>query len=195
MEKNKTANRHIEDCYMCRPTQQKFNEAVTSYIEKIFSQQIESGFTYILLDQAISPNNTQVIHRYFKKAKMIIVTRDPRDMYVDDVRWGENLEKDLNSEEAGLRYALKQKALREGIVIDKDILTISFENLCLEYDNSVKKIEDLIGLTSKNHVTPKKYFKPEVSSKNVGIWKNEYEKYRKAIDKIYEIIPQYCTQK
>lgn len=191
--KIKLANRKMKPSHFACPTHEEFNKATQEYFLELFQEHAKDGEkTYILLDQAISPNDTQVIHRYFKEAKMIIVDRDPRDMYIDDMLWGENLDSDTHTRAAGERYVLRYKALRSSMVLDKDILYIRFEDLILNYADSVEKIEHFLGFDSANHLQKNTFLKPEKSAKNIGIWKKYYEQYKDALDAITEGLPEYC---
>lgn len=191
--KIKLANRNMKPSHFAHPTHEEFNQATQEYFRELFENHAKDGEkTYIILDQAVSPNDTQVIHRYFDSAKMIIIDRDPRDMYIDDMLWGENLDSDVHTKEAGQRYALRHKALRSSMVLDKDIIYIRFEDLILDYENSVKEIEEFLGFDSADHIQKHTFLKPEKSAKNIGIWKQYYEKYKDALDAIAEELPEYC---
>lgn len=191
--KLKTANRNIPYCYFAHPTQERFNDATKKLFEQLFQQQKKEGFTDIILDQAISPNNPSVIHRYFNNAKMIIVDRDPRDMYVDDMMCGVMYDKDYTSAEAGKRYADRQKQLRVSIPAnDADVLYIRFEDLIINYDKTVDTILQFLNLSTADHVDQYKYLKPEISRKNIGIWKTKYDECKGAIDAIRVSMPKHC---
>lgn len=191
--KFKTANRNIAQCYFAHPSQDQFNQATKRYFNRLFENKV-SGIEnpFIILDQAISPNNTQVIHRYFSKAKMIIIDRDPRDMYVDDIQWGDNLDKNYQTKAAAERYVKRAKALRNEIHLDNDILYVRFEDLVVNYDETCLKVLSFLGLEEKDHVLKKKFLKPEVSIKNVGIWRRFYKECHEAIDTIYAALPDLC---
>lgn len=192
--KLKIANRSMKPSYFAHPTHEEFESATQEYLETLYSNHcMDNNKTYVILDQAVSPNNTQVIHKYFKKSKMIIVDRDPRDMYVDDFNWVENLDKNPETEEAGKRYAMRQKALRESIPTDdKDILYVRFEDLILDYNNTTKKILEFLGVSEEQHIDRQKYLQPEKSAKNIGIWKQYYDKYKDALDAIAAEVPELC---
>lgn len=193
--KLKIANRkHLLPTYFAKPTQEEFNVATQDYFEKLYADNTRDIDTpFIIMDQAVSPNNTQVIHRYFKNAKMVIVDRDPRDMFVDDmVNWGENLDDDCHSAEAGMKYVLRQKALRSSMELDTDILYIRFEDLILNYEETTQKLLCLLGFSADDHINKNKYLKPELSSKNIGIWKKHYGEYKDAIDVISRELPELC---
>lgn len=188
--KFKTANTNIATCYFSHPTQEQFNEATKRYFSRLFEGHgALDGQSFIVLDQAISPNNTQVIHRYFEKAKMIIVDRDPRDMYVDDIQWGENLDRHYQTKEAALKYVKRARALRQNIVLDNDILFIRFEDLVVDYEETISKVLSFLGIDRSSHINKYKFFKPEKSIKNIGIWRNYYDSCKDAIDTISELLP------
>ncbi len=187
--KFKTANRNIETCYFAHPTQEQFNNATKKYFSRLFDNHVGDGRSFIILDQAVSPNNTQVIEKYFNKAKMIIIDRDPRDMYVDDIQWGENLDKNFQSREAALKYVRRAKALRDDIELSENILYVRFEDLIINYDETRLKILHFLGLNVEDHILMKKYLKPEVSIKNIGIWRKFYPECKEAIDAIAEELP------
>lgn len=191
--KLKTANRNIATCYFAHPTQERFNEATKNYFNELFEDKIsEIEGNYIILDQAISPNNTQVIHRYFHKSKMIIIDRDPRDMYVDSIQWGDGMEKQYQTKDAAMRYVLQAKALRDNIILDDDILYVRFEDLIIKYDETRLRILQFLGLEENDHINKKKFLKPEVSIKNIGIWRKFYKECQAAIDTIKEELPELC---
>ncbi len=178
------------------PTHDQFDQATQAYFEELYAQMAEkNGAEHIILDQAVSPNNPDVIHRYFKKAKLIIVDRDPRDMYVDDiVNWGERQDDAPETAQAGSRYVLRQLALRERIPEDADVMYVRFEELILNYDATVSAIGEFLGFDASMHIRKGMYLKPERSAKNIGIWKQHYEKYRDALDVITSQLPHLCYE-
>lgn len=191
--KYKTANRNMEPLCFSHPTQKQFNEATQWFFEELFKKyNKDAEHSYILLDQAVSPNNPAVIHRYFKDSKMIIVDRDPRDTFVNEYRAVCYLDDDYNTVEGGHRYALRQRALRSGLIDDKDILYVRFEDLIINYEESKKKIADFLGIPLENHIYPKRFLKPEVSIKNIGLWKSYYDEFKYLIDTIEKELPDLC---
>lgn len=196
--KLKVANRKkLLPCYFAKPTQDEFNVATQEYFAKLYEDKIKGlDGAFVIMDQAVSPNNTQVIHRYFKKAKMIIVDRDPRDMYIDDiVNWGENLEDDRSTAAAGMRYVMRQHALRDSMVLDTDILYIRFEDLILNYEETTDRLLAFLNLTREDHLQKQRYLKPERSAKNIGIWKKYYAEYKDALDVITQELPDLCYER
>lgn len=192
----RTANRNIAQCYFSHPSQERFNKATKRYFDRLFEEHAqEDKKTYIILDQAVSPNNTQVIHRYFNESKMIIIDRDPRDMYCDEILWGEKFDSNYRTKEAALNYVKRQRALRDSTVFDSDIIKVRFEDLVLDYDTTVKKVLDFLGLDERVHINPKKYLKPEKSAKNIGIWKKYMDDCGDAIEVIANELPDMLYER
>lgn len=190
--KIKTANRNIATCYFSRPSQEQFNMATQKFFDRLFEAHFKGDVTHIILDQAIPVNNTQVIHRYFKNAKMIIIDRDPRDIFCDEIKNGERLDQDGRTIEAARKYVVRSKAMREGIELDDDIMQVRFEDLIINYDVTRLKVLNFLGLQESDHINKKSFLKPEVSIKNIGIWRKYYEECHEAIDYIEKELHGQC---
>lgn len=187
--KLKTANRNTEICYFSHPSQEEFNKATQNYFNNLFANYVKNDdVNFIILDQAVSPNNTQVIHRYFKKSKMIIVDRDPRDIFVDEIQWGVNLDQ-YETKEAAERFVNKTKKLRSNIIYDEDIFRIQFEDLVINYDETVRRVFAFLDIKEEDHIEKMKYLNPSKSIKNVGIWRKFYSSCKSSIDTITESLP------
>ena len=191
--KLKVTNRNIETCYFSHPTQEQFNEATKEFLDKLFEERVKSSnCMHVILDQAVSVSNPDIIHRYFNKAKLIIVDRDPRDMYCDDVNWGDNMDDHYETKEAAERYIIRAKAQRENIKADADVLYLKFEDVIINYDETRKKICEFLGINVNDHVAKGKYLKTEVSIKNIGIWRKFYPTCKEAIDVLEAELSNLC---
>lgn len=191
--KFRTGNRSLTPLHFSHPSSEQFYEATQWFMEAIFAERVRGKDNpYIILDQAVSPSNTQVIHKYFKNSKLIIVDRDPRDMFANEYRWGCYLDNDYNEIKGGHNFAIRQRALRDTMVFDKDVLYIKFEDLIVDYDNTKAKIMEFVGLTEVDHLCPKKFLKPEVSIKNIGLWQKYHGELGVALDVIGEELPDLC---
>ena len=192
--KLRVANRrNIATCYFAHPTQEQFNTATKAYLDGLFASRAGTmGCTHVILDQAISVSNPDAIHRYFNKAKLIIVDRDPRDMYCDDVNWGDNMDDNYETKEAAERYVLRARVQREKIKEDPDVLYLKFEDLIINYEDTRKKICDFLGVSVEDHIARGKHLKTEVSIKNIGIWRKFYPTCKEAIDILEAQLADLC---
>lgn len=71
-------------------------------------------------------------------------------------------------------------------------LMIRFEDLINDYENSITTICDFLGIDKSHHINKGKYFIPEVSRKNIGIYKNYHD--QRVMDKIKEELGEYCYE-
>ena len=70
------------------------------------------------------------------------------------------------------------------------MLAVRFEDLCLNYKKTVRKIEKFLGLKSAEHVFPKMFFNPINSIPNINYW--EQVDCRVDIARISLALPEYC---
>ena len=138
------------------------------------------------MDQLVPSSNIERYIRYFNSIKVIVVDRDPRDVYLFEMirlrgtivpheikkfcewyRWTRSLDKNrINKQNPNIKY-------------------IYFEDLIYHYDDTKNDIIKFLGLDIKNHVNKFKFFKPEVSEINTRLWEttNRYDKEIKYIEK------------
>jgi hypothetical protein len=57
-----------------------------------------------------------------------------------------------------------------------NLLIVNFNDFICDYDLVSKKINYFLGLKTENHVLKHKYFNPNISIKNVGLYKNFKDK-------------------
>lgn len=187
------ASRRQRKIYFAHPTETEFLEATRNYIEELFKDISSNGEKIVVLDQALPPDDLYFTNRYFRSCKNIIVERDPRDMYVTDIIDMDVVAKKKGSLESGIKFVNYFKTLVEKTNIGKDeCLRIRFEDLVLNYDQTILKINGFLNLDPEKHMFKKSYLNPDRSCKNVGIYKKYYDKYKEAIDYIYTELKDYC---
>lgn len=190
--KFRVANRNVRKSVFSQPDENFFIEQTRNYIESLFSQLSDDNKT-IILDQALPPDDLYFTHRYFRNCKNIIITRDPRDMFINDLLDLDFIWKKKELVNAGKQFVIFYKGLVKKTKIGEDpCLIIRFEDLCLNYEQTTSKISSFLKLDSNNHLEKKVYFNPDVSKHNVGIYRKYYDKYKDAIDYIYSELKDYC---
>lgn len=142
----------------------------------------------LVLDQFISLGNSDIdwLRKYLDDFKWIAVYRDPRDRYV----WGKSRNTDntksVNRFIDWYRYQVEPyKNLK-----DKYFKLICFNDLIINYDRVKEETEQFLGLDAKLHTKKYQYLNPEISSKNVGIYKTY--KNQDEIKEIEENLSEYC---
>mgnify|MGYP003978271425 FL=1 len=167
--------------YFSKPSRNKFVTETRKYLINLFRQYAkDNNLDAILLDQAISISSVEQSMKYFDNLKLIIVDRDPRDVYVDMIKGKFLLSYDILKTGNVDKYIKWHKKVRDNVEND-NILYLKFEDLVYNYKDSVERISKFIG-SDFTHINQNKYFVPEISVNNIGIWK-QYSK-QEEINKI-----------
>ncbi len=118
-----------------------------------------------VMDQLMPPIAASTFFKYVNDGCAIIVDRDPRDMFLN-LNMGVDCECVPRNGNDFVKYHKLWWGNRENC--DK-VLYIMFDDLIYKYDETLKKIEQFLGI--KNHIRKKQYFKPEKSINNTQIFK------------------------
>lgn len=168
-----------------------FENKTKEYFLELFNcRNMNQNVTFVIYN-AFEPFNPQEAIRLFDSAKAIVIDRDPRDIYLAALKHPlpNDVPKNLDI------FISRFKIFRHKINIDKDnklVLYLNFEDLVLNYEETLNKLFIFLGEDKSIHKYPKKYFDPEVSKKGVGMWKNVDGQLKKDIDKIYSELKDYC---
>lgn len=170
-----------------------FYTATKRYLNDLLSnfESVNDTTETIVMNNAFEPFNPARSLRYFDNAKCIIVRRDPRDMYVT----GENHSKLYSKISHGQKVEnfIKRFEMQErntDKTPHKDIMFLQYEELILDYENTVKKIFNFLEIDESLHTRKRKFLNPEESKKFIGIYKN-FEN-QKDIQLIEERLQDYC---
>lgn len=172
-------------------TKEQFLNITRKYTESIFDVANDNGYEYIVFDQLVPPTNTSRYINYFNDLKIIVVDRDPRDLYLlNKMFWKEGWIPTDNVEDF-IQYF---NIIRDPLKYEKDdedkVLRVKFEDLVLKYDESIDCITKFIGISKESHIYKKKFFNPEVSIKNLKLWK-KYKDYDEDIKIIEQKLSEY----
>ncbi len=105
---------------------------------------------------------------YIPNSKLILVYRDPRDIfafaYDKKITWipHDNVDSFIKW------FFIITRKVDLGT---KDFLVVQFEKLICDYENECRRITNYLGIPIIEHIRKKMFFKPEISAKNIGIWK------------------------
>ena len=181
---------------MAFPKPEEFYSAAQSFIDAVLSDIAQGlGNRTILLDQLLLPHNLWRADNYFDDAdtRVVVVSRDPRDVFaLNKYVWKEQgnpvpLPFDVDA------FCAYYRRMREAErpVDSSSVLRIRFEDLVLDYDSTVAKLEAFVGspLLGK-HTEKLARFNPEVSRGNIGVFGFSGESSREA-EIITRELPEY----
>ena len=155
--------------YLKDLTRQEFRVHAKAYLSRVFGTFPSKD--YLVLDQALSDYQADLAkyRDYLGPFKLICVFRDPRDVYAMKLN---NPSIDWIPSEPTAFVKWYEHAHRKSLSVrSDDFMMVFFGDLFTDYEGTVRRIENFVGLDSSQHVRPKTKFDPAVSIKNVGIYK------------------------
>lgn len=157
-------------------SEEEFLNITKSYIVNLYikcTQAKNIELKTAILDQAVSLNQFARVSRYFDDLRLIVVDRDPRDAFVEQVKRKLIIGREVAQSHDINKYVRYYKKMREGIKEKKQnkILYIKFEDLILDYENTREKILLFLGESRDIHINKHKYLNLEESKKNIGVWR------------------------
>lgn len=167
---------------------EEYREIAKGYILSVL-QTIESK-EYLVLDQFCADGSPDmgIKEEYIGPFKKICVYRDPRDVYVTGCLLKQHwIPKKPYDFVAWYRYNLKGFLSTQK---SSSMMVVRFEELVLQYRISITKVLDFLGVDKEKHINPQKYFKPEMSKNNIGLWKSFAD--QDSIDLIYRELRDFC---
>jgi hypothetical protein len=165
-----------------------FDARAQRYLTALYQSIVPTNYTAVVLNNGFEPFNPVPFLDMLNGSRQIVVTRDPRDIYVS----GMNIHnvnaadrKNLAFDNDGLnksflatddielfvnRFRLYYKYVYSKM--DSRVLHVKFENMVSCYETELSKILDFLKLPQNRHSRRNMYFDPELSRKNVGVWRN-----------------------
>lgn len=163
-----------------------FIENTRNYIDELFNSTSFDGPKNFVLHNGVEPFNPTRGLNLFNNAKIIIVHRDPRDVYASnfvknevfspsfEVKRHWDLKMGLTSADNIETFIKRQKAQYDRVKSSNDdsrILRLSFEQIVMNYESSIKSICAFLNISEQQQIRKGQFFKPELSKKNIGLWK------------------------
>ena len=165
-----------------------FLEQTQNYVDKLCQLLNPDNCEFVLLDQLVSTSNIMRYVPYVKELRVIIVDRDPRDLYIQQCLVGDHV---LPKDPAVFaRVYRDQRQMVGDIPKDAPVLRVQFEDLIFHYDEITQQIIEFVGEHPENHIYKKEKFNPMVSKKNTKMWLSHPE-FKDAIEIIQDLLPEY----
>lgn len=166
-----------------KATQQLFENILCSFDK-------DNQYEYLHFDQLVPCYNFSRYINYFPNLKIIVVDRDPRDLYIlNKVYWHEGW---IPSDDIET-YIKWFRLIRNPSQFDShpNVLKIKFEDTIFSYLSSIERICKFIGIPKESQIRPKQFFNPEISIKNTHLYCN-FDSEVKNIVRIEKELEDYC---
>lgn len=178
--------------YFSRISEEKFLNETKKYYERLFECIDEKNeYKYIAIDQLVPTSNIMRYSRYFNDINIIIVDRDPRDLYILNKKYWKEGWIPTDDLDIYINWFEKLRINRDNELKNPNVELIQFEKLVYNYDKEIKKLYKLLNLKEEDHIKKKKFFNPEVSKNNTKLWIKNTE-YKEEVDKIKIRLKKYC---
>lgn len=158
--------------WIAYPTREEFYNKTRIFLKEVFnSMGIKNN--NIIMDQLLLPHNVHKVDNYFDdNCKVIIVDRDPRDVFILNKYFWKPLNTPVpypfNVEDFCTHYYKMRKS--EKIIPSKKVLRIHFEDLIYHYYDTKKIIFDFIGINDCDHIKQFSRLIPEKSMLNTQLY-------------------------
>ena len=130
--------------------------------------------TFVFDEGFVSLSINKVLRYLPKDAKIVVVIRDPRDVYAELIASNDAWMFQPNKIDDFIEYqnAMFIRWEEEKKLCDPNVfLELKFDELILNYDKSKNTILQFLNIHPDRHAFPKKNLDPNISKKNVGRWK------------------------
>jgi Sulfotransferase family len=183
--------------YLAAPGADRFMSATREYLDDVLSAAAGPEDDLVVTHNAFEPFDPTRAMRFFDDARVIIVDRDPRDVYVSAHRYvGRHGRKGWPSTTAGNveAFIAQYRTTRSRVKRTHDdgrVLRVMFESLITDYEHSVTEILRFIGKTPADHLHPHRYFDPARSAAGIGSWHDFAD--QRSISMIEQHLPEFCV--
>ena len=166
----------------------EFIDKTQFFVEKLCEQIPHNDKTeFFLIDQMIAGNYPERYLRYVKDLKVIVVDRDPRDLYIHMI-----LHNDQKLPHDVSQFCVVYKDIRKRMgSIDKDkVMYINFEDMIYSYELKTEEVRRFVGISKSHHINPRSHFDPNKSINGTRLWL-KYPSYANEIHFIEKELPEY----
>ena len=173
------------------PSPEKFLDYTRKYVHSLLEAANSEKMPYIEVDQIVPSQNINRVSRYFSdELFVVVVDRDPRDVYtLSKYYWFDTVNPYRNVEEFCDWYLYTRKSGSEERVDEKHVYRLHFEDLIYNYESTVRELEGFTGLSSQSHGGKFSKMNPKKSINNTRVW--ERHNIRQDIKIIEERLEKY----
>lgn len=160
-----------EITYCSRPTQEEFTEKTKEFLRNLFRAGNPEQKPFLMIDQLLPSSNLDRFKKFFDDIKVVVVERDPRDLYIlEKYVWKGSLIPTDTVENFCAWYKYT-RAHRKTEVFDPEYaVLIQFEDLIYNYEETTEYLRKWLGLDEVDHVLKQQKLIPEKSKKNTKLW-------------------------
>lgn len=180
-----------EKAYLTIMDEVKFLKATRKFIDQIGHAIDPMNNGVVFFDQLVPPSNLKRYIRYFNDIKIILVERDPRDIYILEKYFWKGKAVPYQSIDAFCDWYIWTRNLYCKEDLPREVKFIQFEDFVYNYEKISIEIINHFKLNENRHIRKRQYFDPEQSKKNTHLW-IDYRNEIQNIDVIERKLFRYC---
>jgi len=161
-------------------TDDEFSKCVEEFIGKLVDYVLEKNSKkFFCFNENLSCMFPEKILKMIPKSKIILVVRDPKDVYLDSLRvkWPAIPEEPNDFIKWQILvykgWMKVQRRFEEYPESENLLKVIKFEDLILNYEITIQEIFYFLDIPEDKHIYKGKYLIPENSKKNISQWKGQ----------------------
>lgn len=173
--------------YLSVMPEEKFDGITRRYFEGVLSAAGVDPKKDLLTDMLFSAMNPAQGTEFVKDPKIILVFRDPRDLYI---RGTEHQSTNGHMPVTNVNeFVVYYRTLMENRIPYEDALVVQYEDLIYDYYKATERIMDHLGFKERPE-NEFKYFDPDVSVKYTKAWAT-YPGHDRELETIQKELPEY----
>ena len=170
-----------------------FYQITKKFTRKLFESIMDNkNYNHVMVDQLVPSTNISRYFNYIDKLKVIVVDRDPRDIFLlNKLKWrGTPVLCDTDNVGVFIDWysSIRHNSFKGD---NSDVMRINFEDLIYNYETSLEKIVSFCSLNEKFHNQKFKIFDPKKSIVNTKLWKRPHN-FHNEISEIERKLTKYC---
>ncbi|GEM_PF-5532831 len=150
-----------------------FKRETNVYINKLLdiTNRFQNDIEHFVIDEPYVSLYLEEMNLLFDDLKIISVQRDPRDIYVNALKYGFAFIPS-NVEAFTHWYNNLMNNASFGNSNFKNVLKIQFEDLVYKYQPTKANIFNFLNIDKNSHSNPLSHFNPNKSKKNIELWRD-----------------------
>ena len=178
---------NIEMFVAKNPTRDEFQKITKKFLLRLAKYALEkNGKSRFVIDEGFASMNIEKIINYLPVgSKIIVMIRDPRDVYselkISNDAW-------MFQPKGVADFARYQKSMfdrweeqKRNFSYPNQLLEVKFDDLILEYEKTRLTIFEFLSIDKDHHIDKYQKLDPRISRKNVGQWSKRLEPIEKDV--------------
>lgn len=183
-----------EVTYCSHPTEEEFLSKTRTFVDELFGSVSKKDI--VMVDQLVPPTNIARYLRYVNDLQVVVVDRDPRDLFVlEKYFWQDGIiPADVEEFCKWFKYTREHRKTEKHDTAK--VKFVQFEDLIYRYEKTTAELIRWLELDDNDHSRRRQIFNPSVSIGNTQVWKKinmdpaEIEKIEKELKEYLYDFPE-----